>query len=284
MLDPEGTIVAFGEYPQALKENDVEITTTVDSRGYYLGSDGAYYAKVTATPAGTGYKFDWDGTGPTVEQGTIYYFKVLSIPWRIVSQDNGTALIFCSFILDNGRFNANETREIDGETIYPNNYKESEIRAWLNNEFYNTAFSQLHKELIQITEVDNSAETTNSDTNIYACENTFDKVFLPSYQDVINEDYGFSPSIETDDEMRFIDTSDYSRAVGAVISKEINHGLYGKGISMLRSPYDYEHGSNIVSGSGYVESVYGEAGGFVIIANVDTNQLGVAPALVIDIA
>ena len=53
---------------------------------------------------------------------------------------------------------------------------------------------------------------------------------------------------------------------------------------MLRSPYDYEHGSNIVSGSGYVESVYGEAGGFVIIANVDTNQLGVAPALVIDIA
>lgn len=64
MLDPEGTIFAFGEYPQALKENDVEITTTVDSRGYYLGSDGAYYAKVTATPAGTGYKFDWDGTGP----------------------------------------------------------------------------------------------------------------------------------------------------------------------------------------------------------------------------
>ena len=27
MLDPEGTIVAFGEYPQHLK-NDVEITTT----------------------------------------------------------------------------------------------------------------------------------------------------------------------------------------------------------------------------------------------------------------
>ena len=100
---------------------------------------------------------------------------------------------------------------------------------------------------------------------------------------MINEDYGFSPSIETDDEMRFIDTSDYSRAVGAVISKEINHGLYGKGISMLRSPYDYEHGSNIVSGSGYVESVYGEAGGFVIIANVDTNQLELS-RLVIDIA
>lgn len=283
-FDPEGTIIAFGEYPQALKEDGVTITETKDDRGYYLGSDGFYYAKVTATPAGSGYRFEWDGTGPVVEEGSVYYFRVLPIPWRIMSQNNGTALIFCSYILDEGRFNANETRVIGGKTIHPNNYKESEIRAWLNDEFYNTAFNELCKGLIRTTEVDNSAGTTNSDTNIYACESTFDKVFLPSYKDVLNEDYGFNADVSFDDEKRFIDTSDYSRAVGVEISKEINHGLYGKGISILRSPYYLESSNHDVSGCGYVESEYGDAGGFVNVANVDANQLGIAPALVIDIA
>ena len=37
----EGAYVLFGEYPQSLKASDVEITETVDERGYYLGSDGA---------------------------------------------------------------------------------------------------------------------------------------------------------------------------------------------------------------------------------------------------
>ena len=46
----EGEYVLFGEYPQSLKAPDVEITETVDGRGYCLGTDGEYYAKVVASP------------------------------------------------------------------------------------------------------------------------------------------------------------------------------------------------------------------------------------------
>ena len=56
----------FGEYPQSIKEVNVEVTEEQDSRGYYLGSDGYYYAKVTATPYSSGYAFS---TGTTVTSG-----------------------------------------------------------------------------------------------------------------------------------------------------------------------------------------------------------------------
>ena len=42
-------IVEFGEYPQTLKAENVTITSqTPDADGYYLGSDGARYAKQVA--------------------------------------------------------------------------------------------------------------------------------------------------------------------------------------------------------------------------------------------
>lgn len=46
----EGDYIYFGEYPQTIKEDNVVISTEQDSRGYFLGSDGAYYAKVVASP------------------------------------------------------------------------------------------------------------------------------------------------------------------------------------------------------------------------------------------
>ena len=44
----DGEYLLFGEYPQTLKKDEVIVTETVDDRGYYLGDDGAYYAKVVA--------------------------------------------------------------------------------------------------------------------------------------------------------------------------------------------------------------------------------------------
>ena len=52
-----------------------------------------------------------------------------------------------------------------------NNYKDSDICTWLNNDFYNTAFA-LENEYIQTTTVDNSNLTTHYVSNSYACENT----------------------------------------------------------------------------------------------------------------
>lgn len=68
-----------------------------------------------------------------------------------------------------------------------NNYKNSSIRKWLNGGFLNKAFSD--DSLIATTEVNNSTASTCQNTNPYVCENTNDKIFLLSRQDMLNEDY-----------------------------------------------------------------------------------------------
>ncbi len=188
----DGDYIYFGEYPQTIKADDVTITETQDSRGYYLGSDGSYYARVIATPYEAGYTFS---TGATVTSETVYYFKVEPIRWRILSEKNGEAFLLCDSIISNHRFDDNS-----------NYYANSEIRAWLNSTFYETAFSELARSLIITVEV----------------EHTNNKVFLLSQTQVTNSSYGFSY-----DSSRFMLTSDYSRANGASMSTSLSY--YGNG-------------------------------------------------------
>lgn len=247
--------IYFGEYPQTIKADNVTITATTDSRGYYLGNDNAYYAKVTADPYSSGYTFS---DGSTVTDGTVYYFKVEPILWRILSQSDDTALILCDSIIANKAFDAGSGSN--------NNYAESDIRAWLNAEFYNTAFTALEQELILTTTVDNSAASTGYDTNPYACANTNDKVFLLSYAEVTNSAYGFASSDITNDTPRRMQTSDYSRATGAYTNTSTDY--YGNGYWWLRSP-----SNNFSFQARYVG--YGGVGGYSVGAADD----GVVPAL-----
>ena len=207
-----------------MKADGVTITDTQDDRGYYLGSDGYYYAKVVATPYDSGYKFS---TGASVTSGSVYYFKVEPIRWRILSTDGETAFILCDSIIANMAYDEGGS----------NNYKNSDVRAWLNSTFYETAFSELQKDLILTTTVDNSVYSTGYSPNQYACEDTEDKIFLPSYREVTNSEYGFETSSSTDDTARRMQMSDYSRATGAYMSTGSSI-YYGNGWWWLRSPYD----------------------------------------------
>lgn len=245
--DANGSYILFGEYPQTIKAESVTLTATQDARGYYLGSDGFYYAKVTADPNKGGYTFS---SGASVVDGTVYYFKVEPIRWRILSESGENALILCDSILANQRFDKDR-----------NNYKDSEIRAWLNGQFYKTAFSNLQKALVNTVTVDNSAASTGYSSNPYACENTSDKVFLLSYAEVTNPDYGFS-----DNTARRKQVSDYARATGAYMSTSGSY--HGNGIWWLRSPD--------VSGGASARKV---SGGDVDHYSVDVASDGVVPAL-----
>lgn len=248
----ENNYIYFGEYPQSLKKSDVTIGDTLDSRGYFLGSDNAYYAKVIASPYENGYKFSNDST---VANGSTYYFKVEPIKWRILSESDNNALLLCESII--------ESRCYDLEA---NNYKESEIRKWLNDTFYNSAFNQLERALIQAVTVDNSINSTGYSENSNVCENTEDKIFLLSYSDVTNVNYGF-----TDDISRMRLASDYTLAKGAWISTSKASEHYGHGLWMLRTPNNtYTHFIRECSFSGEVTD-----GG----TNLVNSFFGVVPAL-----
>ena len=252
-LDEDGGYILFGQYPQAIKAADVSIiSTTPDTDGYYLGSDGERYAKVVADPNESGYTFS---NNSSVTSGNTYYFKVEPIRWRILSESDGNAFILCDSIIANHYYHHTHlSPTIDGQTVYANNYANSDIRAWLNDEFYNTAFGDLQQALIQTTEVDNSAASTGNSSNRYACENTFDKVFLLSYREVITIEYGFESSFTYNDTARRMLMSDFSRATGAYMST--SSGYYGNGWWLLRSPgSNFSYGARVVDSGGDARAI-----------------------------
>ncbi len=231
-ISNDGKTVTYGIYPQT-NVNDVDLITALEaienpeSNGWYL-YEGEYYAKVSATPYTTYYKFD---NGTTIVRGTTYWFKCEPLTWNVLSGNNGEYYILSSVLLDAlCYYNSTSNRTIDDQTIYPNNYKYSDIRIWLNNDFYNSAFT-LNSSYIPTTTVDNSAATTDNINNSYVCENTLDKVYLPSYQDYLNSSYGFS-----NNSSRYCKTIDWARARGA---KYDYSGLYSRynGQYWTRSPH-----------------------------------------------
>ena len=251
-----GEYILFGEYPQTVKADSVTITSTTDSRGYYLGSDGAYYAKVTANPFGSSYIFT---TGAIIQNGTVYYFKVEPIKWRILEDYDGTATILCEMIIDAHRFNdnSNNYRFDDDSNNYSNNYKESEICAWLNNNFYQTAFSELEKRIINTVQVNND----------------YDKVWLMSKEEITKSwKYVNYASISSSDTQRCKQTTDYAKANYAYTYTYPGSG-YGNGFWLLRSgSFDYESGSGRV----YFVNYSGDA---LSYGGVDNSYYGVVPAL-----
>ena len=140
-------------------------------------------------------------------------------------------------IIDSQQYNA---------SLY-NNYAYSDIRTWLNENFYDTAFSALQKAVIKTTNVDNSARSTNPDNyaeqwnsgyNSYACDSTQDKVFLLSLQEVTNGAYGFVEDIYSYDLLRQKSVTDYARSQGCTTYTVASY--LGTGNWWLRSPYCYD--------------------------------------------
>ena len=194
--------VYLGEYPQTIKANDVTITETTNEKGYFLGSDGAYYAKVVASPSDSeNYVFS---NGEAVKNGSTYYFKVEPIKWVSIKGDNGKSLLVCDTILTNHRFDDNS-----------NKYEESEIRAWLNSELYAVAFSDDEKKNIVDTEVGSEK----------------DKVLLPSYDEVNSNEFLLDDKKESTS--RQIKASDYALATGVLVT--LNEDSYGNGFWWLRT-------------------------------------------------
>lgn len=246
----DGNYIYFGFYPQTIKNNSVVVSSEVNSNGYYTGSDNAYYAKVVAKPYGSGYRFS---NSSSVAYDTFYYFKVEPIKWRILSEENGTVFLLCDSIIEKHRFDSNST-----------NYAESEIRTWLNETFYSTAFTELHQTLINTTKIDN--------------EVTEDKVFLLSHKEATNSEYGLNLRMQT---------SDYARAMGIRMLCENDN--YGNGCWWLSSPgysasgngIQYVHFYGFICGdvSHYASTTNGiQTSNFASITNY-----GVVPALKISL-
>ena len=222
---------------------------------------------------------------------TVYWFKYEPIKWRILSEANGEALILCEMIIDSREYcNFDEETQLrveyshNGGNGYANNYALSDIRAWLNDTFYNTAFSALQKEYIKLTTVKNDLTSANPNSDptfetrdkyvSFLCEDTEDHIFLLSFQEATNDAYGYNPDMENvADPAREKIPTDYAKCQDVKVSKDT--GYVGNGAYWwLRTPAEYA----TYSSRGVLYN--GAAGGGIGVSNV---HVGVVPALVINL-
>ncbi len=255
VVDTTKKQVTYGLYPQTVVDDSNLLTALNTLDDTYINSDNGwyfynneYYAKLTATPYLSSYKFN---NGDTIVKGTTYWFLCEPITWDILSNTDGQYYLLSDVLLDvHCYYTSTSSRFINSKIVDANNYQYSDIRAWLNGYdgssysvsdytnkgFLDTAFA-LNYSYIQTTTVDNSVSTTDSSDNKYACENTNDKIFLPSYQDYLNSSYGFSTTSDNSSNTRYCQTTDYARARGAAHSTSKNC-LYN-GYYWTRSPASY---------------------------------------------
>lgn len=278
MLSEDGSTITYGLYPQrhvsdsSLKQA-LNALTTPESNGWYLYRND-YYAKLVATPFVSNLKFD---DGATIAKGGTYWFKCEPITWNVLSNNDGEYYAISSVLLDAHRYNSS-WQETDENGRYANNYEYSEIRAWLNDDFYSAAFA-LDNRHIKTSSVDNGASTTDSSSNPYVCNNTQDNVFLPTYQDYLNEKYGFSTS-NNNTETRCSKTTDWARARGANYNENpssdtYSYYQYGSGTYWTRSPCGLDSNS-------YSAWAVGQTGR-IDCYNVDGKKMSVRPGVLIKI-
>ncbi len=144
---------------------------------------------------------------------TLYWFRYDPIKWQVLRKYENKAMIVSQMIVDSQNYH----------NALDNNYKNSQIRTWLNDVFYKTAFRNDEKNNVLITNVDNSISTTGYNGNKYACENTFDKMFILSYY----EAWKIMPNKSN----RLSQPTDYAKVQGACFKSSTGYGYW-----WLRSP------------------------------------------------
>ena len=190
----------------------------------------------------------------------VYYFKYEPLTWRVLDPDEG--YIMCDNIIDSQSYQNFVIRKDDKLynskdcTNYVSDWETCSLRQWLNKTFYNTAFSREEKMLIGTTFLEN-----NSPDGTWFGTDTGDKIFILSFDDVINSAYGFDSSKSEFDEARKLKATDYSKCQGVYISQGYPHWW-------LRTPGNAE--------AVYLVSSYGWA---ALGLGVYGTGMGVVPAL-----
>ena len=167
------------------------------------------------------------------ETETTYWFRYRPLQWRVIDAKKG--ILLCETIIDSRPMNdyvlesgTDEYGETAfwgdaGKTRYANDYAQSDLRRWLNNDFLNTAFSPEEQAVLTYTKLDNSADDSVSRSG-YGSDTTNDRVFLLSYAEAQNAAYGF-----TDNDSRMAKGSGYAKCQGLAVTSSYSPWL-------LRSP------------------------------------------------
>lgn len=257
--------IYIGYYPQKeitdsryLKE--LKKIDEVNERGY-IEYNGYEFAKVVvvnnhiyAEAPQTGDDVFEYGTG--YKPGTTHYFLVQPLAWKVLKHNEytGEIVLQTENIIDTKSFNnTKETKIVNGDKIYPNEYEHSTIREWLNNGFFDICFTDEEKALIQTVINKNEAAyfwDAYAKNDEYRYNDTQDRVYLLSYQEVTSTSFGFAAG-HSCDSSRFATASDYANANGLIKHKVTNLEGYTIISSIWMTRTIFEYNTSSISYVGY---------------------------------
>lgn len=174
---------------------------------------------------------------------TQYRNNVIPIDWQIVRIKDDYAILLSKYCLDAVPYN---------NTFVNSTWSDCSLRRWLNNDFYNSAFSHEEKKRILVADITTS---NNTEHNSNGGPNTQDKVYCLSMDEV--KEYFYS------DNARIAEPTEF--AVERGVDKEANSCWW-----WLRTPGYKNNYVSVVGDSGYITN-YG--------CEVNQNYVGVRPAL-----
>ncbi len=184
---PKGTyafqVQAYAEEMVYVEEDRASYLYHLDS-GY--SSEKSIYIKAAKKKTTTEKTYDFSKTkvGDTIKFGLYEQDDDMTngkeeIEWIVFAKDNKKILVVSKYALDCLPYN---------KRLASVTWENCSLKDWLNNKFYTTAFTE--KERAMIKEVN----LTNND-NPYGAEggnDTKDKIFLLSLDDIVNKAYGFN--------------------------------------------------------------------------------------------
>lgn len=234
-----GDTLYFGSYPQEKVEDrnliykflsqDIDWKTKYKYE-YYRISDVSTISVIQCTTDFLYADFEYNDTkyrlvsyeGPSDKSPSYYLFRFAPIEWQVLDPVNG--LVASKQILDRQYYSTDfpqeavpfsgygtkseRTIQFENQILISCKYANSYIRNWLNNDFYHTAFSDTEMKKIKETTLNNQKyDRSLSEAD---SENTIDNVFLLSFDDMINVNYGFDFSQSYLDENRTAINSQYA--------------------------------------------------------------------------
>ena len=194
-------------------EHKEETTAKVESSSQKEDKNSDY--KIGETIEFGNYPQEEDGTEKPIE-------------WIVMKNEGNQVLLLSKYVLDTKPYNK-ESKAVTWET--------SDIRKWLNNEFYTTAFNKAEKGRIQTTLIKNE---DNFETKTSGGNDTKDKVFLLSQKE--------AETLFSNKKERIAKATGYTQKTGVYVNERTN------ALWWLRSPGNGSDAAGTVHWNGWINS------------------------------
>lgn len=256
---------------------EIDTDLDIDNKIYAESKEKGIDIKAFTTKASNDISYDYKKikSGDIISFGHYEQDGIMDngkekIEWIVLTKEKNSLFLMSKSVLDCLPYSSEGWVDTDWENC--------KLRKWLNDEFYNTAFSSDEKNMIITTLL------TNNDSEEYGTDggnSTYDNVFLLSYDDVTNSEYGFDDEPKEEDFERCCTATPFARIQGTCyVGSADGSDYYDKSDEVgwcqwwIRSP-----GQSAVSAA--LVDYYGYVDGFGRVAYF--NDIGVRPAIYISL-